>query len=177
MDGTDAVMLSGETAVGKYPCEAVKIMDTIARSIEETLDYNEKLAGRSLAEAGSIPDAISLATCHIARALNVAAILCCSATGYTARFVSRYRPRCPILVFTPDFKTWRRLNLTWGVVPFFIEKIPQREDIGGFDTIVRRAIEIARGEKIVRKGDRVVVTAGLPLGVDRTTNMLRVVEV
>jgi len=177
LDGTDAVMLSGETAVGKYPCQAVKLMDTIARAIEETLDYNEKLSGRSLAEAGSIPDAISLATSHIARSLDVAAILCLSATGYTARFVARYRPRCPILVFTPDPKTQRRLNISWGVIPFFLEKIPKRQGLSGFEAIVNRAMEITKRDKFIRKGDRIVVTAGLPLGVEKTTNMLRVVEV
>jgi len=177
LDGTDAVMLSGETAVGKYPCQAVKLMDTIARAIEETLDYNEKLARRSLAEAGSIPDAISLATSHIARSLDAAAILCLSATGYTARFVARYRPQCPILVFTPDPKIQRRLNISWGVIPFSLEKIPKRRGLGGFDAIVNRAMEIAKREKFIHKGDRIVVTAGLPLGVEKTTNMLRVVEV
>lgn len=177
IDGTDAVMLSGETAIGKYPCRAVKIMDSVAQSVEQTLDYNIKLSGRSLAETGNIPDAISLATCHIAQSLNVAAILCCSATGYTARFVARYRPSCPILVFTPEPKTQRRLNLTWGVLPFLIEKISEQKDITGFDDIVRRAIGIAQKKGYVRKGQRVVITAGLPLGIDMTTNMLRVAEV
>jgi pyruvate kinase len=177
IDGTDAMMLSGETAVGKYPLRAVEIMDNVAQSVEKTLDYNIKLSGRSLAETGNIPDAISLATCHIAQSLNVAAILCCSATGYTARFVARYRPSCPILVFTPEPKTHRRLNLTWGVVPFLIAKMSEQKDITGFESIVNRAIEIAREKGYVRKGQRVVITAGLPLGIDMTTNMLRILEV
>jgi pyruvate kinase len=177
IDGTDAIMLSGETAVGKYPCRAVEIMDRVAQSIEKTLDYNIKLSKRSLAETGNIPDAISLATSHIAQSLNVAAILCCSATGYTARFVARYRPSCPILVFTPEPKTHRRLNLTWGVIPFLLEKMSEQKDITGFESIVNRAVEIARKKGYVKKGQRIVITAGLPLGIDMTTNMLRILEI
>jgi len=177
IDGTDAVMLSGETAIGKYPARTVNIMDTVAKNIEETLDYNEKLAGRTLTEAGSVPDAISLATCHIARTLDVAAILCCSATGYTARFVARYRPKCPILVFTPHPKTKRRLNLTWGVIPILLKKMKGKNNISGFDAIIKQAVKIAEKKGCVKKGDQVVITAGLPLGIDKTTNMLRVINV
>ena len=177
IDGTDAIMLSGETAIGQYPCRAVEIMDTVAQSIEKTLHYNEQLSGRKLAEAGSIPDAISLATCHIARALEVAAILCLSATGYTARFVARYRPRCPILVYTLEPSTQRRLNLTWGVVPFLMEKMDGHGDISNLDALIRYALETAQKEKLVKSGQRVVVTAGLPLGRGGTTNMLRIFEV
>jgi pyruvate kinase len=177
IDGTDAVMLSGETAVGQYPCEAVAIMDKVAKRVEEGLDYNRFLTERSLAEAGSVPDAISLATALIARTLDVAAILCLSVTGYTARFVARYRPQCPILVFTLDADTQRRLQLTWGVVPFLMKKVCRRSDLSGFEALVREAVKVAKDEGFVRSGERVVVTAGVPLGVGGATNMLRVVEV
>jgi len=177
VDGTDALMLSGETAIGQFPCEAVAFMDRTAKTIEESLDYNTSLAERSLAEAGSVPDAISLATAHIARALNVAAILCCSATGYTARFVARYRPRCPILVFTLEPRIQRRLKLTWGVIPFLMEKKCDPQDLLGFETVMTRSLEVAKKEGYIRRGNRVVVTAGLPLGIGGATNMLRVLEI
>jgi len=177
IDGTDAVMLSGETAVGKYPCEAVAIMDKVAKRVEEGLDYNRFLAERSLAEAGSVPDAISLATALIARTLDVSAILCLSVTGYTARFVARYRPQCHILVFTLDAVTQRRLQLTWGVVPFLMKKVCRRNDMSGFEELVREAVNVAKDKGFVKSGERVVVTAGVPLGVGGATNMLRVVEV
>jgi len=176
LDGTDAVMLSGETAVGRHPLKAVQIMDTIAQSLEESLDYNANLKGRSLAEAGSVSDAVSLATCHIALSLDVAAILCCSATGYTARFVARYRPRCPILVFTPEPDTQRRLNLTWGVRPFLMKGLNRKRGILGSENMMKQAIDVAKEESLIRKGDRVVAIAGLPLGIGGTTNMLRVIE-
>lgn len=177
MDGTDAVMLSGETAVGKFPDKAVEFMNTVAEEIETSQNYEIKLENRRLAETGSVPDAISLATCEIAQSLDVSAILCCSATGYTARFVARYRPSCPIVVLTLRPEVQRRLNLTWGVHPFVMEEFQNDGGEVGFDAVIKRALEIARENGFTEKGRKVVVTAGLPLGIGGTTNMLRVLEV
>ncbi len=177
LDGTDAVMLSGETAIGKYPFRAAKLMDTIAQTTEESLEYKALSEKQTPAEAGSVPDAISMATCEIARTLNVAAIVCLSATGYTARLVARYRPNCPILVFTLRPEVQRRLVLTWGVIPYVMKEAKDVQDIRGVEAVVNSAISIAKKHRRIRKGQRVVVTAGLPLGIGGTTNMLRVVEV
>ncbi|HOE62276.1 MAG TPA: pyruvate kinase [Candidatus Sumerlaeota bacterium] len=177
LDGTDAVMLSGETAVGKFPCEAVEIMDKIAQTAEENLDERRLLMEQLLPEEGNIPDAISQATAQMARSLNASAILCCSITGYTARFVARYRPPCPIAVFTLNPKIQRRLQVVWGVVPILMKEMKGSRERDGFDAIIREAVKETLRKQIAKRGDRVIVTAGLPLGVGGATNMLRVLEI
>ncbi len=176
-DGTDAVMLSGETASGQYPLEAVRIMNTIAETIEAS-GWTDSLGLQGdLVQAGSIPDAISMATTQIARALGTAAILCCSVTGSTARFVARYRPACPIIVFSHSPETLRRVNLCRGTIPCLMREVRECADAHGFDAIAKDSVEIALRKGLIKRGDRVVITAGLPLGVGGATNMLRVWEV
>lgn len=177
LDGTDAVMLSGETAVGKFPSEAVEIMDRIARTAEENLDERRMLMEQRLPEDGNIPDAISQATAHMAHSLKASAILCCSITGYTARFVARYRPPCPIAVFTLKPEIQRRLQVVWGVVPILMKEMKGTRQCGGFDAIINEAVKETLRKGIAKRGDRVIITAGLPLGMGGATNMLRVLEI
>ena len=117
-DGTDAVMLSGETAVGQYPVEAVRMMDRIARKSEEALDYASLLDGNGARAGRSVADAIARATCETAADLKVAAILCSTQSGATARMVSKYRPRSPIMAMTPNAHVARQPAVVWGVAAF-----------------------------------------------------------
>ena len=121
-DGTDAVMLSGETAVGKYPVEAVKMMARVAGRIERSLDYRKNLELKREFARNSVAEAISHATCETALDLDLAAILCSTQSGSTARMVSKYRPRCPIIAVTPVEEVCRRLTLTWGVHPIVVPR-------------------------------------------------------
>jgi len=170
-DGTDAVMLSQETAVGDYPLESLRMMSKVALKAESAIDYGVSVAENVPRSGAGIADAISHATCQAARDLDVAAIITPTTSGSTARMVARYRPRAPIVAVSLRKETVRRLSLSWGVYPF---EIPQVRDT---DEMVERSIEIALREGFVRKGDRVVVTAGVPLNVPGTTNLLKVEEV
>jgi len=170
-DGTDAVMLSQETAVGDYPLESLRMMSKVALKAESAIDYGVSVAENVPRSGAGIADAISHATCQAARDLDVAAIITPTTSGSTARMVARYRPKAPIVAVSLRKETVRRLSLSWGVYPF---EIPQVRDT---DEMVERSIEIALREGFVRKGDRVVVTAGVPLNVPGTTNLLKVEEV
>jgi len=126
---------------------------------------------------GSVPDAISHATCLIANDLNLAAIICYSQYGSTARMVARYRPQCPIFAFSSSRQTLNRLCLTWGVMPLLAPSITQRDKTTlNPHTLVQKTAELALKLKLVKKGDRVVITAGLPLHVRGTTNLIQVVD-
>ncbi|MCC0686262.1 pyruvate kinase [Clostridioides sp. ZZV15-6383] len=166
-DGTDAIMLSGETAAGKYPVEAVKMMATIAKRTEETLDYD-----RLLKEHGTnnvtVTDAISHATCTTAVDLNASAIITSTSSGYTARMVSKFRPKSPIIATTNNEKTMNKLALTWGVYPI------KSSVAGNTDEVIEKAIEAARQADYIDNGELVVITAGVPVGVSGTTNLIKV---
>ncbi|MBC7106977.1 MAG: pyruvate kinase, partial [Firmicutes bacterium] len=168
LDGTDAVMLSGETAVGKYPVEAVETMARIVCRAESAIRYDEILARRAHGPARTVTDAISHATCAAARDLGAAAIVTSTQTGYTARMVAKYRPRAPIVAATPRPEVQRKLLLVWGVQPVLV---PQIDDTDG---MVAAALDAALAAGLIRGGDLVVITAGVPVGVHGTTNMLRV---
>ncbi|MGL5641638.1 MAG: pyruvate kinase, partial [Paraclostridium sp.] len=127
-DGTDAIMLSGETAAGKYPVEAVKTMATIAKRTEETLNYNELLKNKKLSGV-NVTDAISHATCTTAIDLNASAIITSTSSGHTARMVSKFRPACPIIAATNDDKIMRRLALTWGVYPIIASEAKNTDEV------------------------------------------------
>src|SRR5690606_16052693 len=116
-DGTDAIMLSGETAAGKYPVESVETMARIAKRTEAALEYKEILVKQSLAQQTTVTEAISQSVANSALDLNAAAILTATESGYTARMVSKYRPKAPIIAVTPNEQVMRRLALVWGVVP------------------------------------------------------------
>jgi pyruvate kinase len=166
-DGTSAVMLSGETAVGKFPAKAVEIMSKIVRRTEAGIDYSEKMRVEADAEK-NVTDAVSHATCTTAHDLDAAAIVTVTKTGTTARMISKFRPGCPIISCTTDEKSYRQLNLSWGVIPVMAEEKATADDL--FD----HAVECAISTGVVNKGDLVVITAGVPVGVSGTTNILKV---
>ena len=167
-DGTDAVMLSGETAVGKYPVESVKMMARIATHIENSLDYRKNLELKREFARDSVAEAISHATCETALDLDLAAILCSTQSGSTARMVSKYRPRCPIIAVTPVLEVCRRLTLTWGVHPVVV---PRTEHI---DDMIDVAYQAALESGLVVPGDVTAITAGVKTGTPGSTNLLQI---
>jgi pyruvate kinase len=168
LDGSDAVMLSEETTVGRHPVEAVEMMARTALGAEAMFPFaGWRKRYEDEPDAGP-PESVADAACHLARDLGAAAILTCTQSGSTTRLVSKYRPRAPILGMTPDDSTYRQLALVWGVVPL---RMPPSESE---DDIVRQALRIARESGHVRAGETVVIIAGLPLHVPGATNLIRV---
>jgi pyruvate kinase len=167
-EGTDAIMLSGETASGSYPIEAIKTMARIACMIEGSLDYNEILKSKSPASNCSITDSISYATCKSSLDLHAAAVISATTSGYTAANVSRYRPAAPIIAATPSDRVMRKLALYWGVYPVKIEEMQST------DLIVRKSVERAIESGYVKNGDLTIITAGIPAGISGITNLLKV---
>ncbi|MBQ3794726.1 MAG: pyruvate kinase [Butyrivibrio sp.] len=168
-DGTTAIMLSGETASGDYPVEAVKTMARIAERTEEDIDYVGRLRKRDYAPSDSTT-AISHATCNIAAEVNADAILTVTMSGFTASMVSRYKPNCQIIACTINPTVCRQANLLWGVAPLHI----RQEDTA--DELFKEAINAAKNAGYLKAGDKVVLTAGVPLGIPGRTNMIRVEE-
>ena len=162
-DGTDAIMLSGETAAGKYPVEAVKTMARIAKRAEETVKYNKALKNKAN-QAKNVTDAISYATCTTAMDLNAKAILSSTSSGHTARMVSKFRPDCPIIATTNNEGVRRQLSLTWGVHPVMTQ------DCQNTDQIIESSIEAAKAANYLNTNDLVVITAGA----GGTTNLIKV---
>lgn len=170
-DGTTAIMLSGESAAGLYPVEAVKTMARIAERSERDIDYASRMKRRVGTITPDITNAISHATCTTATDLDAAAIVTVTMSGFTAGMISRYKPQCPIIACAVNPRVCRQLNLCWGVVPILIEKEEKAEDL--FDQATH-AVEKAG---YVKRGDIAVLTAGVPLGISGKTNMIRVIEV
>jgi len=168
LDGTDAVMLSGETAVGKYPVEAIKTMARIAEQVEGALFGDNISENRNLKSQRTVTDAISRAVCSTARTLDAAAIITSTQTGYTARMVAKYRPEAPVVAVTPDAEVHRKLAVVWGVQSLLVGRT------GDTDTMVGRAIEVSLAAGVISAGDLVVITAGVPVGVHGTTNLIKV---
>ena len=168
-DGTTAIMLSGETASGDYPVEAVKTMARIAERTEGDIDYVGRLRKRDYVP-GDITTAISHATCNIAAEVNADAILTVTMSGFTASMVSRYKPNCQIIACTVNPTVCRQSNLMWGTTPLHI----RQEDTA--DELFREAINAAKNAGYLKAGDKVVLTAGVPLGIPGRTNMIRVEE-
>ncbi len=166
-DGTDAIMLSGETAAGKYPVEAVKTMATIAKRTEETLDY-DRLLNKNDRSNSTVTHAISHATCTTAVDLDASAIITSTSSGHTARMVSKCRPKCPIIATTNDERVMRRLALTWGVYPV------KAEVAGNTDKVIENSIESSKNAGYINNGELVVITAGVPVGISGTTNLIKV---
>jgi pyruvate kinase len=168
-DGTDAIMLSGETAAGKYPVEAVETMARIAERSEAALQYEELLGKKRLiGPQRTVTDAISYATCATAQDLGAAAIITSTESGHTAKMVSKYRPRAPIVAVTPHARVMRKLSLVWGVQPLLVKMT------AGTDEMIASALEVSLAAGMIKGGDLVIITAGLPVGVHGTTNLLRV---
>jgi pyruvate kinase len=166
-DGSDAVMLSGETAAGKYPLEAVKIMSVIARRTESAIDYRALLKSKDIEKETSITDAISNATCNIAMDLGATAIVTATSSGYTARMVSKFKPSQVIVATTTDKRVTRRLSLSWGIYSVLTERLESTDDI--IKTSIAKALEC----ELINHGDLVVITAGVPVGVAGTTNLIK----
>ncbi len=168
-DGSDALMLSGETAAGKHPLEAVETMARIAERAEAALQY-DKLLGRegSISTRQSVTNAIGLATCAIAHALGAAAIISSTESGHTAKMVSKYRPQAPIIAVTTHQEVMRKLALNWGVQPVLARATKNT------DEMMAEAIEASLNSGLIKGGDLVVFTAGIPVGIKGTTNLIRV---
>ncbi|KJS15850.1 MAG: pyruvate kinase [Peptococcaceae bacterium BRH_c4b] len=167
-DGTDAIMLSGETAAGKYPVEVVQTMARISEKAESALHYDQILASKRHGLARTVTDAISHASCSIAQDLGASAIITSTETGLTARMVSKYRPLAPITAVTPVHKVMRKMSLIWGVYPIYMERARDT------DSMISSAIEMSLNEGVINPGDLVVVTAGVPVSVHGTTNLIKV---
>lgn len=168
LDGTDAIMLSGETAAGKYPELAVKTMAKIAVNVEESSSFKEMVLRRERWSESHTSNAISEASCRLAKELGASAILCPTTGGSTARAISKYRPEVPVIAATYDEDVRRSLALTWGVESVITEMVKST------DAVIESAISTAFREEKVSEGDLIVITAGIPAGVSGTTNMIKV---
>ncbi len=166
-DGTDAVMLSEETAIGRFPVETVQTMARIASAAEEEFPHPRFLEGRS-EERNDLPQAISYAASFLSERVNAVAIVVPTESGSTARWVSRLRPRQPILALSRHFSTVRSLNLCWGVTPLLVS------DWRDTDDMLERARQIPKKVGLALKGDRVVIIAGVPISIPGTTNLIKV---
>ena len=167
-DGTSAIMLSGETAAGMYPIEALKTMVRIAVRTENDINYEQRFKQREVMSNPDVTNAISHATCTMAGDLNAAAIITVSKSGRTARMISKYRPISPIIGGCLTEKIYRQLGLSWGVRPLLLKEMNKAEEL--FDY----AVDTAEAAGLIEKGDVVVLTAGVPLGVSGTTNLIKV---
>ncbi|MBM3644795.1 MAG: pyruvate kinase [Alphaproteobacteria bacterium] len=170
-DGTDAVMLSAESASGDYPLEAVQIMDRILRSVERDPLYRRLMDASRREPEATTADAISAAARQCAHTLSAAAIVTYTTSGSTTLRAARERPDVPILCLTPSLETSRRMTLAWGVHPV------RTEDAHNFADMVQRAVRLARREGFAAEGQRIVVTAGVPFGTPGATNILRIAYV
>ena len=167
-DGTSALMLSGETAAGLYPVKALKTMVRITERTEADIDLVKRFNNRGSLVNPDITNAIAHATCTTAMDLNATAIVTVTKSGKTARMISKYRPVCPIIGCTPYENVWRQLNLSWGVMPLMVEEKTNTDDL------FEHAIEQAEKQNYVKQGEITVITAGVPLGVSGTTNLIKV---
>ena len=170
-DGTSAIMLSGETAAGAFPVESVKTMALIAQTTEDDIDYKKRFSRWEADVFCNIATAISHATVTTAHDLNAKAIVTVTKQGQTARLISKYRPTCPIISCTPSQRVCRQMNLSWGVMPLMIQEETNS------DELLQHAVDSAKKAGYIHTGDMVVITAGLPLGISGTTNLMKVDKV
>lgn len=166
-DGTSAIMLSGETAAGKYPIESVKVMAEIAETTENNIHYNKRFHNAEFKIRSSV-DAISHSTCGMAIDLDAKAIVACSLSGMTARMVSRFRPTVPILGLTTDERSYRRLSLSWGVIPAMCERFSST------DVLFYTAKKIAETDLGLNKGDKIIITGGDTSGTSGNTSLIKI---
>lgn len=171
LDGTDAVMLSDETAVGKYPVEAVGVLDKVAGFTEPQMDPMQFLKEDLSEHLPPTEAAISRAACWLARDLDTAAIVAATQSGSTARLMARFRARRPVIGLTSNERTYRQLGLSWGVLPALA---PPSATISEMVEVIRQWVS---ENKVADKGDRLIMTAGVPLQVAGTTNLIKVIEV
>jgi pyruvate kinase len=170
-DGTDAIMLSGESANGHYPVEAALTMSNIAIEAESNIDYSVALNKREYMSLSNISNAISLATSTTADELNVSAIITATQSGHTARMVSKYRPRCPIIAVTPSDQVARSLAINFGVQTIISVKLTST------DELMADAVEKCLNAGYIKTGDVVIIAAGIPAGKPGSTNMMKIQEV
>jgi pyruvate kinase len=170
-DGADAVMLSAESAAGAHPIEAVTMMDHIAVKVESDLLYQSLIDAQRNPPEATTADAIMAAMHEVSETIKASAIICWTKSGSTALRAARERSRAPIIAITPSLETARRLSLVWGL------HCITAEEVHNLDEMVGHAVDFAEREGFAAKGDRVVITGGVPLGVTGTTNMLRVAMV
>lgn len=168
LDGSDSIMLSGETAAGKYPEESVRTMSDIAVRIEHSLDYVELLRSKTIGRDITITNAISHASCSTAQDLGAAAIVTPTSSGYTAMAVSKYRPKAVIIASTPYEKVMRKLSLTWGVYTVKTKNVETTDDI------VNISVQTILEKGYLKQGDLIVITAGVPVGEAGSTNLIKV---
>jgi pyruvate kinase len=168
LDGTDSIMLSGETAAGKYPIESVKTMHDIATRTETSSEYLEILKFKSIDKDISTTNAISKATCTTAEDLKASAIITATSSGYTSKAISKFRPKAPIIAATTTERVMRKLSLVWGVYPVLSLKSDDT------DEVIDRSIHSAMKKGYIKEGDLIVITAGIPVGVSGTTNLIKV---
>ena len=166
-DGTGCVMLSGETAGGKYPVEALQAMVGIVTETESAIDYWKQFQKQRVLPASNINDAITHTCCLTAKDLNAKAILTATNSGRSARMICRFRPACPIAALTMHEKVRRQLNISWGVTPYLTG------EVNSTDRIFSLSAEVALKERLVENGDTVVITAGVPLGKSGSTNLIK----
>ncbi len=170
-DGTDTIMLSGETAAGKYPVEAVKTMKRVAIASEAQADFESIYRKIASTLEKSVTNAVSFATCTTAKQLHAAAIICPTYSGKTARLISMFRPEAPILAPTINPVAQRQLNMLWGVKPVILKSE------NSADILFYKSAEKAKAMGIAKSGDLVVITAGVPLNTKGNTNLMKVMEV
>jgi len=170
-EGADAVMLSAETAAGAYPTEAVAVMDRIARAVEADSMYRGIMEAQRQEPEATMPDAILAAVHDVTHTIRASAIVCWTKSGSTGLRAARERPEVPILALTPIKQMARRLQIAWGL------HCVETEDAQNLDDVAERACQIAYAQGFAKLGDRVVITAGLPLGTPGATNLLRVAYV
>jgi pyruvate kinase len=166
-DGTSCVMLSGETAGGRYPVEALTAMVDIVTEAEGSIDYWRQFQKQRVVPASNINDAITHTCCLTAKDLNATAILAATSSGRTARMICRFRPACPVAALAMHEKVRRQLSICWGVIPFLTGEVTST------DRVFSLSVEVARKEGLVQNGDTVVITAGVPLGKSGSTNLLK----
>jgi len=166
-DGTSCVMLSGETAGGKYPLEALRTMAGIVTETEGAIDYWHQFGAQHTFPAVNINDAITHTCCLTAKDLDAKAILAATNSGHSARMICRFRPACPVAALTMREKVRRQLNLSWGVIPFLTG------EVNSTDRIFSLTTDVAMKEGLVTPGDIVVITAGVPLGRSGSTNLIK----
>ena len=171
LDGSDAVMLSGETAVGAYPVEAVRIMANIISRAEEILPYEDLLLKSVRERPREVTQAIGQATCTIALSLGASAVITPTVSGFTARTVAGFRPSAPIIAASPSERVLRSLCLVWGVTPVLVKPFSST------DEMIRDSVKAALNHGLIKPGNLVVITAGVPAGVPGSTNLLKVERV
>lgn len=168
LDGTDAIMLSGETAAGEFPAEAVKMMQHIALKTETAINHDDVLEHRAKSITMTITEAISQSVAFTAASLDVSALITPTQSGHSARMIAKYRPKAPIVAVTFSERVCRRLTLSWGVQPVLSVQVYTTDEL--LDIAVQRGLET----KLFTQGSKVIITAGVPVGVSGTTNLMKV---